>query len=216
MTIVSLQPEKSGREGTFRVEFSNGSSFLFVSDYLPEGFDPVFLRKSEQFYGEEPASRELAAGDEEAFCFAAACYRAEKAALRLIARAEQNSPGLTVKLERRGYDTAVAKAVVSGLLDRNLLDDRRYAELWIRSRLSTKKVLSPRRLLVSLAKRGIYRASSLEAMKTVLDEETEFILLLQYVEKVKPQISKKAISIKNQLKNEGFSLIVIDRYLDTF
>ena len=80
--------------------------------------------------------RELSSAEEDAFRFAAACYKAEKAAARLIARAEQNSFGLAAKLERRGHDTRAVKAVISVLSDRNLLDDARYAERWILSRLA--------------------------------------------------------------------------------
>ena len=187
MTVVSLKPENSRRERTFRAEFSDGSSFLFASDYLPGEFDPALWKTPANNAGGYNAGakytgRELASREEEAFCFAAACYRAEKSALKLIARAEQNSLGLTAKLERRGYEAAAVKAVVFSLLNRNLLNDQRYAELWLRSRLLAKKAASPRRLLVSLRKRGIPRDSSSEAMKTALDGETEYGLLLRYLE----------------------------------
>ena len=202
MFLVSLKPENFLNDGILKAEFSDGSSSLLISGYLPEGFDPV--------------SRELTARDEEALAYAAACYRAEKSALRLIARAEQHSLGLTAKLERRGHDAAVARTVVSGLLDRNLLDDTRYAELWVRSRLSAKKALTPRWLFASLAKRGIKRVFSQKAMNTVLDEEAEFTLLLRYIKKAGTLNGKGVISLKKHLKNEGFSLAVIERYLNIF
>jgi len=41
--------------------------------------------------------------------------RAEKIALRLIARAEQCTSGLVRKLERRGFDSACISEVVSKL-----------------------------------------------------------------------------------------------------
>jgi len=130
---------------------------------------------------------------------------AEKAALNLVRRAEQNSLGLTAKLEKRGFSSTVVKEVIERLLDKNLLNDTRFAELWVRSRLSNKKPLTPLWLLSSLAKKGVDRKSSQKALEKVLDPETEYTLLLNYAE-------KSNISGKGLLKREGFSPGVIDRY----
>ena len=206
MTIVSLKIEKSSGDGAVKAEFSDGSSLLLIQDYLFDGFDPALWE----------TGRELSSTEEEAFRFAAACYRAEKAALRLIARAEQNSLTLTAKLERRGFGAALVKAVVSRLLDRNLLDDARYAELWIRSHLSRKKANSPRWLKISLGKRGIDRNSTRTALEKTLDPETEYALLLRFLEKAGHPNSKNYGYLRTQLKYEGFSTEVLDRYFDFF
>jgi len=208
VTVVSLKADNVRGDEAFKAEFSDGSSFLFATEYLPDrAGDPALWE----------TGRELSSGEEEVFRFAAACYRAEKIALKLVARAEQNSLGLTVKLERRHFDAAVAEAVVSSFLNRKLLDDRRYAELWIRSRLSSRKALSPRWLLVSLGKRGIDRACSLAALKEVLDPETENALLLRYLARAKPGNVKipgreKNKYLKTQLKFNGFSSAALERY----
>ena len=155
-------------------------------------------------------------GEDEALSFAAACKRAEKASLRLIARAEQNSSGISVKLKRRGHDPAVIKTVVTGLLDQNLLNDEKYAELWIRSRLSPSKknAPSPRCLNISLEKRGIDRNSSRNALEKVLDSETEYALLLKFVEKNGFSEKKPARFLRTQLKFEGFSPLVLEKYFE--
>ena len=149
---------------------------------------------------------------EETDRFSDAFTVAEKAALRLIANAEQNSRTLTVKLLKKGFDADVIKEVVSRFLDRNLLNDTRYAELWIRSRLSGKKNLSPLWLLASLGKKGIDKKSSQKALENVLDWETEYTLLLNYVEKMDIAKSKVTWVMKKQLKKEGFSPEVLDRF----
>jgi len=212
VTVISLKTENSGvgfathADGAVKVDFSDGTSLLLSINYLSEGEDPAFL---------EPG-RELSSGEEEAFRFAAACYRAERIALRLIARAEQNSLGLTAKLQRRHFDAVVVKRVVSCLLDRNLLDDGRYAELWIRSRLALRKPPTPQLLLAALGKRGIDRKASLKAMELVVDPQTEYELLLRYLEKTRFPKDKKAFSLKAQLKYQGFSSEVLDRYFSNF
>ena len=138
----------------------------------------------------------------------ASCLKAEKAALNLIARAEQTKFGLTAKLKRKGFETMVVKTVVSDLLERSLLDDSRYSELWLRSRLAQNRIKSPLEVMISLGRKGVERASSLEAIKKVLDEETEYNLLLKYIEKF-PDTSR------NQLKAEGFSTEAINNYFES-
>ena len=205
MTIISLKAEKPREDGVVEAKFSDGSLFLFSTDYLPEAFNAGLLEEG----------RELAGSEEEALRFAASCYRAEKAALKLIARAEQNSLGLTFKLERRGHDAPIVKAVVSRLLDRDLLNDERFAELWLRSHLSYGKAQSPQWLLASLGKRGVDRNSSQKALKSLLDPETEYALLLRYLEKAGIDKEKESF-LRSRLKNEGFSYDVLERYFDSY
>ena len=206
VTLISIQ--KSRKHGPAKADFSDGSSLLFTNEYLPYGgMDSIAWE----------AGRDLNDEEEKAIRFAADCYRAEKTALHLVARAEQNSFGLIAKLERRGYAAAVAKAVVSCFLSRSLLDDRRYTERWIRMRLRSGKAFSPRWLLVSLGKKGINRDSSRTALEEVLDPETEYALLLRFLEKntVKnPGASgiNGDISMRIHLKYEGFSTDVLDMY----
>ena len=210
MTLVSLKAEKSGNDGPLRAEFSDGSSLIFTAGYLPDSVkDPASWE----------AGRELNHGEEAAFEFAAACYRAEKIALKLIARAEQNSLVLMAKLERRRFDSRAARAVISSLQSRNLLDDGRYAKLWLRFRLSSGKALSPRWLLAALVKKGIDRESSRVALREVLDPEAEYALLLQYLEKAGPEDSESPARdnrqyLKSRMKREGFSSDVLERYFD--
>jgi SOS response regulatory protein OraA/RecX len=153
--------------------------------------------------------------EEETFPFDADCIKAEKIALRLIARAEQSSSGLAVKLGKRGIDPSIASQVISGLLDKKLLDDQRFAECWIRAHLRGKKTPSPLWFLVSLEKRGIKREISLSAIDKILDEETEFILLLKYIEKVDIQFKENTGFLKTKLRHERFSSQVIDRFFDS-
>jgi len=216
VTLVSLKPVKTEVDGTVKAEFSDGSSLIFSTDYLPGGKFPE--REDEPEVIGFPlvsalgdTSNELSPEEEESFRFAAACFRVEKFALRLIARAEQHSMGLTAKLQRRFQDIAVVRAVISCFLDRNLLDDHRYAELWIRSRLRLRKALSPRSLLMALQKKGIDRDSSGEALREILDPETEYALLLKYLDKTRFPPGK-ARFLRGQLRYEGFSSETLDRY----
>jgi regulatory protein len=203
VTVVSLKTAPPREEGIFEAEFSDGSRLLFSNEYLPEDIKANL-----------DDSKELSGKEEEALRFAASCYGAEKAALRLIARAEQSTLGVTAKLERRGYDSAVVKAVVSRLLEQNLLNDERFAKLWVHSRLSYGKARSPLWLRVSLGKKGIDRNLSVKAVESLIDPDTEYALLLKYLEKAGISDGNNENLIKKQLKNEGFSYEVLDRYFE--
>jgi hypothetical protein len=49
-------------------------------------------------------------------------------------------------------------------------------------------------------------------MEKILDEETEFALLQRFL--VKKPIGNIAISLRRELKHEGFSASIINQYID--
>ena len=140
---------------------------------------------------------------------------AERAALRLIARAEQCSLGLARKLEKRKFPELCINTVISRLIELKLIDDIRFASLWLESQMHLTR--SPRRLLASLYRRGVEMENAQTALKTVLDEETEFALLARFAEKRLRKAllrgEKEKASLKYLLKIEGFSPQIIKRFL---
>jgi len=143
--------------------------------------------------------------------------QAKNTALRLIARAEQCVQGITFKLERRGYDAHCINTVISELTEENLLNDLRFAQLWLESRMRLTR--TPQRLLASLCGRGIDRKDAEAAFRKVFDEETELSLLKRFVRKTrqKPRRGKSeetVRSLKYLLNGEGFSPLVIRRYFE--
>ena len=144
---------------------------------------------------------------EETSRFDAYYHKIEESALKLIARAEQTNLGLTAKLERKGFEAPIIKTVVSDLLERGLLNDERYALLWLRSRIA-KKSQSPKMLLASLRKKFIDQHSSISAIKKALDPDSEYALLLRYLE-----IQENPDSItRAKLRYENFSNETLDRH----
>jgi SOS response regulatory protein OraA/RecX len=152
--------------------------------------------------------------EEEAFPLDTDCIKAEKIALRLIARAEQSVAGLTAKLEKRGIDPSITRQVISSLQNRRLLDDTRYAECWIYAHLKTKKPLSPLWFLVSLEKRGVNREICLTAINKVLDEDTEYSLLIKFIGGM-DILTKETVSLRTKLRHEGFSPEAINKFIDS-
>jgi regulatory protein len=204
MTINALKP--GGGIDVKRIEFSDGSLFSFKTCYL----SPLFFDDTRYTPG-----KELSPGEEERFRFAAACLRAEKAAFRLVARAEQSVFGLSRKLEKAGHPADCVRAVTARLMELDILDDRRFARYWLRSRLACKTD-GPRKLLAGLRGRGIGRDDAERVLKEILGPEDEAALLKRYMTKHRlfpPGEDTEAPwppSLRFLLKREGFSQKAID------
>jgi len=215
MNIISIKTETAGESR--RIELSDGSVFSFMPCYLPPSFDESLY--TPEICGE----RNLNDDEEQALRFASACMRAENAALKLIARAEQSSAGLRYKLEKRGHDRACVQRVIFRLQELLLLDERRFVRLWLESRIACRAD-SPRRLLANLCARGIDRDYAESGIKAALDTATELELLRRYVQKLEKRKNYTKIigwnnngkngdaerSLKYHLKSEGFSSLVTE------
>jgi regulatory protein len=200
MTIVSVKPGKD--DDTRRLELSDGSLFSFKTCYL----GAVFFDDTRY-----TAGTEISPGEEECFRFASSCLRGERAALRLVGRAEQTSFGLGRKLERAGYSRSCVNAVLAQLQELKVVDDSRYARMWLQARLSCKAE-GPRRLLAALRRRGIDRRNAEAALRAVLSPAAERTLLDHYLKKNRlPETTRDAARV---LKREGFSPGLIRDYRD--
>jgi len=220
MTIVSIKIEADGE--LRRVGLSDGSFFSFRICYLPPSFDEESLYDPDRLAA-TAEGLELSPEEEEGLRFASACLEAETIALRLIARAEQTAFGLGRKLGKRGCGSDCANTVISRLCDMGLLDDRRYACLWLESRLY-RQGSSPLRLLAALRSKGIDRDDAESALREVLDDDAELRLLECFVRKKPLDVrgvdfqgeddSSARRSIRYRLKSEGFSSLAIERLFD--
>jgi regulatory protein len=204
MTIVSVKPAKpnGGDDDTRRIELSDGSLFSFKSCYL----GAVFFDETRYVPGTE-----ISPDEEESFRFASSCLRGEKAALRLISRAEQTGFGLKHKLEKTGYSRSCVNAVLARLRELRIVDDSRYARIWLEARL-VRGAEGPRRLLAALRKRGISRQDAEAALRAVLSPAAERALLDNFLRKKRLPRSGGAADIARVLKQEGFSPDLIRGY----
>jgi regulatory protein len=204
LIIVSL---KSGSiDDSQRIELSDGSIFSYKICYLPPNSPDAVEGLA------------ISSAEEEGFRFASSCLRAEKAALQLIARAEQNTFGLSRKLEKRGHDSSCIRTVIAQLCETGLLDDRRYGRLWLESRI-TRQTTSPRRLFAALCAR-IDRHDAEAVLKETINDETERELLERYAQKLQRKQKTgdddpaASSSLRYTLKSEGFSSPVIRDFFE--
>ncbi|MDR2248001.1 MAG: RecX family transcriptional regulator [Treponema sp.] len=176
MTVVSVKTG-GGTEGDplfRRVELSDGTLFSLKTVYLPPEYDVEMLFVP---------GRDLSGAEVESLHFAASCYRAERSALRLVARAEQCVSGLSAKLQARSFTASCVQAVLNRLCSLEVVSDERFALRWFRARLgrSGGPAPSPRGLVVALCRRGIPRETAQKALRSLLTPDAERLLVKRYL-----------------------------------
>jgi regulatory protein len=149
ITIVSLQWGTA--ESAFRLGLSDGSSF-----FIPfESYDA-----SRYFAGaslEREEMEELRTAEE--------AFLVRRKALDLLSRREHSSQELLLKLCQRGFGRELAERVCSELAFQGLLDDGRFARVYVSSRLR-RKPEGPRLMERRLRQKGVPR----EVISAVLEE----------------------------------------------
>jgi SOS response regulatory protein OraA/RecX len=139
-------------------------------------------------------------------------------ALHLVARAEQFSAGLLLKLQKKGYSRAEAETAIGELTATGMLDDARYARLWLDLRIKHRSA-SPRELLSTICGKGIKRGIASAALKEALDkrddpaESHELALLYRFIAKNRLG-GLTAANLREKLRFEGFSPEVLDCLAD--
>jgi SOS response regulatory protein OraA/RecX len=222
--------------GLYRLELAGEAGISTVeinSAYLTPEQTGVFLRPGSLNRSE----LELDDENEAALRDAAAATACEKAAQALITRAEQNAAGLRRKLLLKKHDETAVDRVIARLTSLGLVDDRRYAELWLKGAVS-RGSKGPKALVLALRAKGIDKSAAEEALETALaaptgafsgDETAEDGLLRRCLKKAEKKLRKAAqaraktgraeeepgkYAVKQFLKFEGFSPEAIERYFD--
>jgi regulatory protein len=125
-TFKVLSVELKGAAGEMvRIHLSDGSFFVLQAE--------VFARAGLSAGSEldvETRTRLLARSER---------VQARVQALRLLSRAAQTRRGLARKLAARGFGPPAIRHALSRMRELGYLDDRVFAESWIRSRLSSGK-----------------------------------------------------------------------------
>jgi regulatory protein len=208
MTIESVKLGASSN--LYRVGLSDGSLIYCQTDYIAPGLDSneVLI-----------IGRVLKPFEADALRHSSACYRAEKAALNLVTRAEQSAAGLSRKLLKKGHAADCVQAVLARLIDTGLVSDERYAQAWLRGRINRGD--SPRNMREGLRRRGIDAKTVDTALEAALDADAEEALLekrLKVLAAKKRPKSRPSLQAWNEqalrkiLRHEGFSSELINRF----
>ena len=96
------------------------------------------------------------------------CKKARAKALRLLEHMDRTERGLTEKLRQAGFSPDAVTDALSYVRSFGYLDDTRYAEVYLRSRISSK---SRQQLFQELQRKGVDRATIQSAWESVSDLE---------------------------------------------
>ncbi len=195
LRIQSLEP--SGTTGErLRLTLSDGS--FFVLPRLAAG-------------GLEPGG-ELEAEEVQRLAELARSSALHERALRLLAGAAHSARGLERKLLARGAEPGLVTAELARLAEAGLLDDRAYAEAWVRLRLARHpEGAGP--LLAGLERRGVSREAAGQAVRAALSAEAERAAAAALAEKLRRRSDMSPERLRGTLVRRGFRASLIRELL---
>lgn len=190
MTVHSV---KQGADpDVLNVGLSDGSFFLFRTDYLASGAPlPV-------------PGLALSEDSESAYRIAGETYSAELSALRLISIREHSRFLLAAKLKKREFAADTVRTVLDRLERIGLLDDERFSELWLAHRAASKNE-GRAKLLAGLLGRGVPKSIAECAVKKAVTEEDEIKAVRRLAEKAKLDTRHIDSKARSRLLAAGFS-----------
>jgi regulatory protein len=134
-------------------------------------------------------------------------------ALDLISRREHSRYEVMQKLNKRYPETrSLIEEVLDKLIANNILDDERFAEMYINSR--ARKGFGPKKIEMELSSKHVESfiiSSSLEAYDNWIENAKKE--LLKKFKGIVPTDYQSKIKQKQFLFNRGFSTQIIDRVL---
>ena len=131
---------------------------------------------------------------------------ARRAALRLLARASHTRAGLARKLSARGFGADAVRRALDRMAALGYLDDRRFAEAWLRSRMASSTD-GFKALYRGLLRRGVSRSVAEAAVAESCPEEEELVRALRLSQRLSPR------SIAARLVSRGYRSRTIARVL---
>jgi regulatory protein len=195
--VVSIKQRGTSGEG-YRVALADGSSFFIGADALLA----VGIATGDELTEEQRA--ELADHAER--------YRARRKAYDLLARSEHSTFLLEHKLRQRGFSEPAVVAAIEAARQHGYLDDRRFAERWIESRLR-KHPEARSALLAGLFERGVPRRVAEEAIGVVATDDVIAEALCRAGEHAVRRAKGNAAKAYRALCARGFSSRAAIAYL---
>lgn len=136
--------------------------------------------------------------------------KAQAYALMLLGYRERSLREIKMRMRQKGYEEKLVEKVVKYLKDRNLINDKRFTQLWAESRI--KKGYGRWRIQSELEQKGVNREIGDEILKDLYSGIDEVQVALDLVEK-KRWVSKEPLRlterVSNLLRRRGFSFEVI-------
>ena len=127
---------------------------------------------------------------------------AKLAAMKLLSRCETYRASVERKLYKKGFSAESVKTALDELCRQSLLDDERFATLWLKSR--SHRLEGKRKLELELRFRGVDKECAARALDKHFRDVDEGELCLRAWEKVFPQ-KHDTLKTQTALAYKGFS-----------
>jgi regulatory protein len=201
LSIVSIEKteKKGARRGEASVQLSDGSSFFVLPDLL--------LAES------LGVGDELLPADVERLRSLSLALSAERRALALLAGAPHSTQSLRLKLIQRGFPEPAVQEALARLREMGYLDDRKFAESWLTSRLG-RRPEGAVVLAAGLMKRGVDRETAEEAVRDFLSPQDEEESVRRAAEKLLQSGRRDRRQLLARLIARGFRTSLAIRVLD--
>ena len=141
--------------------------------------------------------------------------KAQAYALMLLGYRERSLREIEMRMRQKGYEEKLLEKVVKYLKDRNLINDKRFTQLWAESRI--KKGYGRWRIQSELEQKGVNREIGDEILKDLYSGIDEVQVALDLVEKKRwvskepPRLTER---VSNLLRRRGFSFEVISNVVE--
>jgi regulatory protein len=196
LSIIAID---RGASGDMRVTLSDGSSFFITESVLFEQKLHV-----DSIIGQSEYSRLVSLSE---------INKTWRKALDLLSRQDHTAYNLKRKLLSRGFSKAAVEEAVEMCRRSGSLDDERFAEFWIQSRMK-RHPEGYRRLYAGLMKNGVDRELAVGVLSRIVTDEIEQEAAQRAALKLmrnKSMVPKKLIS---SMMSRGFNYSTIKAAMD--
>ena len=143
---------------------------------------------------------------------------AREAAFAMLDYRPRTKKEISDGLKRKGYSDEIIVSVMARLLELGFIDDEKFAEQWVSSRISSRPT-GRIRMAWELRSRGVSQETVEKALSEV-DEEDELRMAREIAAKkiafVSPDDEKARRRLAGFLRRRGFDWDVISRVLNEF
>lgn len=153
--------------------------------------------------------------DLEKITFQEELNKAQAYAFTLLDYRERSLQEIRMRMRQKGYEEKLIAKVIEYLKNRNLINDKRFARLWVESRI--KKGYGSWRIRSELEQKGVDREMTDETLKDLCSGIDEVQVALDLVKKkrwVSKEPERLTARVSNLLKRRGFSFEVISKVID--
>ncbi len=198
VVIDSIESRGAGRE-KIRIRLSDGSSFLLLREIL----ELAGLTESDTLSWQRLQDL-LDQSDQ---------LEAERKALDLITRSPHSRERLKLKLLKKDFSHPSIERALDRMEELGYLDDARFAEEWLQSRIA-RHPEGRRSLLGGLLHRGIDSSIAGELVNRIVTREVEEDCVKRLMKKHAVLRSLPREKLAQRLASRGFSSVVIRKLLE--